>query len=79
MYLEDDMLTLDDMWEILMEYAGVSEETLQVVTSINGYSTETMYDILYAVTGFRSFEQYDDDLEGALTEYYGKPEEDEEE
>lgn len=44
------------MWDKLKEL-GVSEQTLQVVTSINGYSEETMLDILYAVTGYRNFEQ----------------------
>lgn len=47
------------MWDKLEEL-GVSEETIQVVTSINGYSEETMEDILYTVTGYRSFEQLED-------------------
>lgn len=42
-------------WDILTGY--VSEETLQVVTAINGYTLETLEDILYAVTGLRSFDQ----------------------
>lgn len=47
-------MTIDDMWDEL-EQRGVSEETLQVVTNINGYSEEAMYDILYAVFGERIF------------------------
>lgn len=47
-----------DMWDKLLEL-GVSEEVLQVVTDINGYSEETMLDILYAVTGYRNFDQLD--------------------
>lgn len=43
-------------WDTLMEF-GVSEQTLQIVTSINGYSMDTLNDILYAHTGYRSFEQ----------------------
>ena len=43
------------MWEALLDM-GVSEETLQCVTNINGYSEETMEDILYAVFGERSFD-----------------------
>ena len=50
------------MWDIFIDYGLCSEETLQVVTNINGYSEETMLDILYAVTGFRNFEQLADDL-----------------
>ena len=42
-------MTTNEMWDRLEEM-GVSEETLRVVTDINGYSEETMLDILYAVT-----------------------------
>ena len=44
-------------WDKLIELYGVSEETLQVVTNINGYSLETLQDVLYSVTGYRDFEQ----------------------
>lgn len=44
----------NEMWDRLLEL-GVSEQTLQVVTDINGFSEETMEDILYAVTGYRNF------------------------
>ena len=53
----------EQMWEVLSAY-GVSEQTLQVVTDINGYSEETMLDILYAVTGYRDFEQLQEEDEG---------------
>ena len=53
----------EQMWEVLSAY-GVSEQTLQVVTDINGYSEETMLDILYAVTGYRNFEQLQEEDEG---------------
>ena len=48
-----------EMWNILLNL-GVCEQTLQVVTDINGYSEETLCDILYAVTGYRDFDQLDD-------------------
>lgn len=48
-------MTINEMWEILSEQYGVSEQTLQVVTSINGYNAQAMYDILYAVAGERIF------------------------
>lgn len=53
-------MTKDEMWEALEEL-GVSEQTLQVVIDINGYSEETMLDILYAVTGYRNFEQLEEE------------------
>lgn len=55
-------LTKDEMWDILREYEIASEETITVVININGYTEETMLDILYATTGFRNFEQLADDL-----------------
>ena len=48
------------MWDWLMDEIGVSEETLNVVTDINGYSMETLNDVLYAVTGYHSREQYEE-------------------
>lgn len=51
----------EQMWSYLEEVVGVSEETLQVVTDINGYSEQTMLDILYAVTGYRNFEQLEEE------------------
>ena len=37
-------------WNYLLD-SGISEETLQVVTDINGYSPETLDDIRYSVLG----------------------------
>lgn len=52
-------MTVQQMWEKLEEL-GVSKQTLQIVTDINGYSEGTMKDILYAHTGYRTFDQLDD-------------------
>lgn len=43
-------------WDELLQL-GVSEQTLQIVTSINGYSMQTLEDVLYAYCGNRSFDQ----------------------
>lgn len=51
-------MKINTMWDALLEL-GVSEETLQIVTAINGYNEETMFDILYAATGYRNFDQID--------------------
>lgn len=53
-----EVLTIEEMWSELLRF-GVSEQTLQIVTCINGYSVDTLKDILYAHTGYRSFEQLD--------------------
>jgi len=61
-------LNTEEMWDLLENYC-CSEETIRVVTSINGYSEETMLNILYATTGLRSFEQLADEY-GLIEEEY---------
>jgi hypothetical protein len=53
-------MTIEEMWDRLTEL-GVSEQTLNVVTDINGYNEQSMLDILYSITGYRSFEQLDEE------------------
>ena len=53
-------LTIEQAKEILINQFGVSEETIKVVTNINGYTMEQMCNILYAVAGYNSFEQLED-------------------
>lgn len=50
--------TVEEAWDLLLEHELASEETLKVVTSINGYSLDTLCDVLYAVTAYRDFDQY---------------------
>lgn len=54
-----ETLSRDQMWDSLI-VQGVTDQTLQIVVAINGYSTETMLDVLYAATGYRSFDQLED-------------------
>ena len=49
-------LTINEMWDTLLDL-GVSEQTLQVVTDINGYNEQAMKNILYSVTGYNDFDQ----------------------
>ena len=49
-------LTINEMWDTLLEM-GVSEETLQTVTDINGYNEKSMTDILYSRFGYNDFDQ----------------------
>jgi hypothetical protein len=53
---------IEKAWDKLLEL-GVSEQTLQIVTSINGYNLETLDDVLYAHAGYRSFDQLDEEEE----------------
>ena len=49
-------LSINEMWDKLL-VLGVSKQTLQVVTDINGYNEQSMKDILYSVTGYNDFDQ----------------------
>ena len=56
------MSDLTQAWDKLEEL-GVSEETIQVVTSINGYNMKSMEDILHVTVGYNSFEQLEEEEE----------------
>lgn len=51
-------MSIDEMWGILENQFGVLDSAIQLVVEINGYSHQTMEDILYACTGYRDFDQY---------------------
>lgn len=44
-------------WEYLVENEIATEEELQLVTSVAGYSDETLNAIIYARTGYHDLEQ----------------------
>lgn len=54
-------MTIDEMWQKLVDDGIATDEEIQLVTDINGYTEETMLDILYARTGYRNFEQMEDE------------------
>lgn len=53
-------LQTEVLWDYLVDNGIVSEETLKVVTSINGYNLDTLEDVLYATTGYRSLSQIEE-------------------
>ena len=52
----NNTITIEKAWDTLLEM-GVSEQTLQIVTSINGYNMKTLENVLYAYAGYNSFDQ----------------------
>ena len=54
-------MSTEEMWDCLVETVGVSEETLRIVTCIDGYSAETMEAVLYSITGYHDFDQLDEE------------------
>lgn len=50
-------MDVETAWDILTERGIATEDELVLVTAINGYTLEQMENVLYAKTGYRSFEQ----------------------
>jgi hypothetical protein len=48
------------IWDKLVEL-GISEDTLQIITNINGYNENTLNDVLYARFGYRDLEQMEEE------------------
>lgn len=69
-------MSLEEYSNYLIENLGVNEEVVNCITSINGYNENTLDDVLYYFTGYRTIEQYTryEDLE-TYREYYGIDEE----
>lgn len=53
-------MTINEYWNYLINNGIATEEELQLVTSINGYNEDTLNDVLYVRTGYRSIEQMED-------------------
>lgn len=51
-------MTTAQAWDYLLEL-GISEQTLRVVTNINGYNLDTLQDVLYSEFGYRDFQQFE--------------------
>jgi len=47
----------DKIWDYIVETGIATDEELKLVTCINGYNEETLNDVIYARTGYRSMEQ----------------------
>ena len=53
-------MSKDEMWQELIDRCIATEDELQLVTNINGYTEEALLDILYVRTGYRNFDQMED-------------------
>lgn len=47
----------DELWDYLLETNTATEEEMSLVTSINGWSLDSLESILYSRTGYRSLAQ----------------------
>ena len=51
-------MNLEEYYNYLIDTNIVSEEALQLITNINGYSWDTLNDVLYCVTSYRDIKSY---------------------
>ena len=49
--------TIEQIWDLLIDYDVATQNELKLVTSINGYTIDALNSIIYARTGYRNIEQ----------------------
>lgn len=49
-------MTLDEMYDYLIDNEYFTNDELNLITNINGYSKETLNDCIYARYGYRSLD-----------------------
>jgi len=59
-------LTVDELWDALVEGGLFTEEELQLVTYIYGYNVETLNAAIYSRYGYRDYEQMMEEREENL-------------
>lgn len=52
----------DGLRDLLLQYEIATEDELQLITNINWYSEETLLDVLYAKTWYRTRNQFQSEL-----------------
>ena len=52
------VLSVDRIWEIMVEYGIATDDEIELVTYINGYSRNTLNDIIEVRTGYQNIEQW---------------------
>lgn len=58
----------DEIWDYLIEYGIATEDELQLVTNIIGFTKEALEKVIYAKTGYRSLAQLKDEDEDDANE-----------
>ena len=52
----------NDMWNLLEDRGIATDEEIRLVTDICGFTEQALFDILYARTGYRNFEQLEAEI-----------------
>ena len=53
-------MTTPELWILITEYGIATDSEIDLVTDINGVSIKTLNDIIYARTGYRDIESYEE-------------------
>ena len=53
-------IELTAVWDSIINYGIATDDELQLVTSINGYSVESLNDVIYCRTGYHDIEQFEE-------------------
>lgn len=61
-------MSIDEMWDFLVDYGIATDDEIALVAYINGKNEKSMKDILYVRTGYSNFDQY---LEESELDEYG--------
>lgn len=70
-------MELEEMADYLIEMGICTSEEYQLVSNINGYSEDTVNDIIYAREGYQSLEQYMESEQKEDYDYWFGDDEDE--
>ena len=52
---------LINLWDYMVEQGIATDDELRLVTSIDGMNIDTMNSVIYARTGYRNFEQLEEE------------------
>lgn len=59
-YFDDACIAQE--WNALIAWGVATDDELRLITDINGYNEESMFDVLYARTGYRDFHEYYEEM-----------------
>jgi hypothetical protein len=51
-------MNTNELYNEIIEHGIATESELDLVTNINGYSIDTLNQVIYAKTGYQDLEQY---------------------
>ena len=62
--LINELNNIDGVWDYIIECGIATQEEMELITHINGYSIETLNSVVYARTAFNTVEQFYNEEQG---------------